>query len=99
MYLPLTLELGWILEALKVANLQRFEKKHHFEEERIFRKFLYSRYSGGLTTPGCNEVVEWTVFEKAIAISSTQASFTDSTGIKKNDQVMKIQRFAIAKIP
>lgn len=29
-------------------------------------------YSGSLTTPGCNEVVEWTIFNDGIPISSSQ---------------------------
>lgn len=36
---------------------------------------LFVRYSGGLTTPGCNEVVQWTVFTEKIAISSAQVSY------------------------
>lgn len=35
----------------------------------------YYRYFGGLTTPGCEQVVEWTVFDTPIGISATQVDF------------------------
>ncbi|XP_042864347.1 carbonic anhydrase 3-like isoform X2 [Penaeus japonicus] len=38
------------------------------EEDRHF----FFRYQGSLTTPTCNEVVTWTVFQKPIALSSSQ---------------------------
>ena len=35
----------------------------------------YYRYFGGLTTPACNEIVQWTVFTRAIPISARQVMF------------------------
>jgi len=32
----------------------------------------FYRYSGGLTTPTCNEIVTWTVFDQPIPISEAQ---------------------------
>lgn len=34
----------------------------------------FYRYFGGLTTPGCNEIVRWTVFETPIGISAAQVN-------------------------
>jgi len=35
----------------------------------------YYRYFGGLTTPGCQEIVVWTVFTKPIGISADQVNY------------------------
>jgi len=35
-------------------------------------KSSYYRYFGGLTTPGCQEIVLWTVFTEPIGISARQ---------------------------
>merc|ERR1712048_923940 len=32
----------------------------------------YYRYMGGLTTPGCNPIVQWTVFANSVKITSDQ---------------------------
>ena len=51
--------------------------------QNIFRgvdtsKFF--RYSGSLTTPDCNEVVQWTVFKDPIKISASQVRFFNVNG-------------------
>ena len=38
----------------------------------VIDKSDYYRYFGSLTTPGCNEVVQWTVFKQPIPISANQ---------------------------
>ena len=39
----------------------------------------FFRYNGGLTTPGCNEIVRWTVFNESIGISDRQVKSTFDT--------------------
>merc|ERR1712083_70933 len=44
----------------------------------------FYRYQGSLTTPGCNEIVVWTVFKESVGISAGQmAKFRQN--VKLND--------------
>jgi carbonic anhydrase len=35
----------------------------------------FYRYSGSLTTPKCNQIVTWTVFDNPLVISEQQVSY------------------------
>lgn len=50
------------------SNSQSFKLNSFLPESQELQTFY--RYDGSLTTPGCNEVVIWTVFKKPIFISS-----------------------------
>lgn len=55
------------------------------------QKSSYFRYFGSVTTPTCNEIVTWTVFDNFFEISEKQAShkfilnvsFTNNNNLKK----------------
>jgi len=60
-----------------VRAVQGDEKDTEMEQMEL-KDFLprntdqFYRYQGGLTTPGCNEIVVWTVFKQPIGISENQ---------------------------
>lgn len=37
----------------------------------------YYRYSGSLTTPGCDEAIIWTVFQESFSVSQQQVEKSD----------------------
>ncbi|XP_019637476.1 PREDICTED: carbonic anhydrase 14-like [Branchiostoma belcheri] len=63
-----------------IANVANAGNGSVFSSVFTFDSFLpanrskFYRYSGSLTTPGCNEIVVWTVFEDTIKISRNQLS-------------------------
>jgi len=53
----------------------------------------FYRYQGSLTTPGCNEVVVWTVFKEPIGISANQmAKFRQNVKTKDNTNLVNNYR-------
>ena len=56
----------------------------------------YWRYSGGLTTPGCEGVVRWTIFEETVKISTRQAqeigSWAEGRLSKNNREVQDLNK-------
>lgn len=71
-----TLELGNVVDHLSAVLyegdsyfLDAFNLTHVLPQAALTSFF---RYSGSLTTPGCNEVVVWTVFTQPLYITSAQ---------------------------
>ena len=53
-----------------MSGIQAFE----FDSLLPIDKTKFYRYNGSLTTPGCFEVVTWTVFKDPVAISQAQVN-------------------------
>jgi len=67
-----------LIDAVKSVKEYTKDTKETEMEQMELKDFLprntdqFYRYEGGLTTPGCNEVVVWTVFKQPIGISERQ---------------------------
>ncbi|XP_078394199.1 carbonic anhydrase 4-like, partial [Cetorhinus maximus] len=54
----------------------------------------YYRYNGSLTTPECNEVVVWTIFEEPIRLNASLVErFFDSLYVKHADGIKLVDNF------
>lgn len=53
-----------------------------FQKLLPWRTSSFYRYSGSLTTPGCNEIVTWTVFDTPVTISENQVSWKQFNSIQ-----------------
>lgn len=68
-----------------------------FQFKLLFQTNLekYYRYEGGLTTPGCNPIVQWTVFADTVKISTAQKleilSWSSGHLIGNNREVQPMQ--------
>ncbi|XP_078616116.1 carbonic anhydrase 7-like [Branchiostoma floridae x Branchiostoma japonicum] len=58
--------------AAYAGNRSVFSQTFTFDSFLPADRSRFYRYSGSLTTPGCNEIVAWTVFEDTIKISRNQ---------------------------
>ncbi|TRY76000.1 hypothetical protein DNTS_010902 [Danionella cerebrum] len=85
-------KLDAIIEALK-----KVKQKGDSSEIENFRlvdfipracNLSYYRYSGSLTTPGCNQAVEWTVFHQTLPISKNQLQSMDKLLLFGTDKPM-----------
>lgn len=65
-------------------NIMPFKLKPALPE--TLGKFF--RYSGSLTTPGCNEVVTWTVFKDSVKISEDQMKYLRMLKFKDNSTMV-----------
>ena len=70
----------------KSARKVRMQGQHtKIEQDIILEDFLphnvdkFYRYNGSLTTPGCNEIVVWTIFKESVEISQDQMDYLRTT--------------------
>ena len=82
------LELKSLFEAL--SNVEKAGKKSKIKQKMKLSVFApkqldsFYRYNGSLTTPGCNEIVVWTLFKDPIEISEEQFKEIGKTKNEKN---------------
>lgn len=81
------LDLKPLFQAL--SNIEKPGKKSQIREKMKLSVFApkqlesFFRYNGSLTTPGCNEIVVWTLFKEPIEISEAQFNEICKTKNKK----------------
>lgn len=69
--MPITDQVG---EIIKNGDETVLRKPFSIQELMPKQKSSYFRYFGSVTTPLCNEIVTWTVFDNFIDISEKQAN-------------------------
>lgn len=72
---PLVQQLG---EVTKDGDETILNKQVSISDLLPSRTTSFYRYNGSLSTPGCDEIVVWTVFDNPIIISEQQASLIRS---------------------
>ena len=59
---------------------------------------VFYRYVGGLTVPGCLEIVKWSVFQSPIKISEAQANAMMQWSIQAKNNSRRLQERGLRKV-